>query len=80
MSEATATYNTDLIRIEFRDNPMDELDSLRGKIAELELGIRQAYFWTDKWQKGELAADKDIKAGRTKRFSNPKDAIAYLRS
>lgn len=30
----------------------------------------QAYFWTDRWQEGELAAEADIKAGRLERFAS----------
>lgn len=37
-----------------------------------------AYFWTEEWQKGELKADEDIKAGRVKRFKSAADAVKYL--
>jgi len=40
----------------------------------------QAYFWTSRWQRAERQADRDIKAGRTSRFSNAEAAIAYLQS
>ena len=40
----------------------------------------QAYFWTSQWQEAERQADKDIKAGRTLRFSNAQATIAYLHS
>lgn len=38
----------------------------------------QAYFWTEEWQKGERKADKDIKAGRVKRFKSGAEAVKYL--
>ena len=28
----------------------------------------QAWFWTKRWQEGELQADEDIKAGRVHHF------------
>lgn len=40
----------------------------------------QVYFWADEWQEGERQADEDIRAGRTKRFDNAEDAIAWLDS
>lgn len=40
----------------------------------------QEYFWASQWQKAERQADKDIKAGRTRKFSNAEEAITYLRS
>jgi len=40
----------------------------------------QAYFWTSEWQEGEQEADEDIKAGRTRRFSNAEEAMTYLHS
>lgn len=41
---------------------------------------QQAYFWKSQWQKAERQADKDIKAGRTLRFSNAEAVITYLHS
>ena len=38
----------------------------------------QAYFWTDKWQSGERAADEDLRAGRSQTFTSSEDAIAWL--
>ena len=38
----------------------------------------QAYFWTEEWQKGERKADKDIEAGRVKRFKSAAEAVKYL--
>jgi hypothetical protein len=39
---------------------------------------RQAYFWTRMWQKGERAADEDIKAGRVKTFDSVDELIKDL--
>lgn len=38
----------------------------------------QAYFWTEKWQRGERKADEDIKAGRVKQFNSVTGAVKYL--
>jgi hypothetical protein len=38
----------------------------------------QAYFWTQKWQKAEKAADADIKAGRVKTFDSAEDLLEDL--
>jgi AbrB family looped-hinge helix DNA binding protein len=38
----------------------------------------QAYFWTEEWQKGERAADEDIKAGRVNKFKSAAEAVKYL--
>ena len=40
----------------------------------------QAYFWTERWQRGERKADEDIKAGRVKTFKSAKEAVEYLKS
>src|SRR5258708_4807749 len=39
----------------------------------------QAYFWTASWQAGEREADEDIRLGRTRRFSDINEAIAWLK-
>jgi AbrB family looped-hinge helix DNA binding protein len=38
----------------------------------------QAYFWTEKWQRGEIEATEDIKSGRTREFTDVEDLIASL--
>ena len=40
----------------------------------------QAWWWTEEWQKGEREAEKDIKEGRVKKFSNVEDLIKDLHS
>ena len=49
------------------------------KRVDAPIDVDQSYFWADEWQKDEQAIDEDFKKGRFKKFSNPKDAIAYLR-
>lgn len=39
----------------------------------------QAYFWTEEWQRGEIEATKDIRAGRTSEFVDVEDLIASLK-
>lgn len=38
----------------------------------------QAWFWTERWQKMERAAQADVDAGRVQRFSNVDEAIDEL--
>ena len=38
----------------------------------------QAWFWTKRWQQGELEAEADIRAGRVHSFANIDKAIAFL--
>ena len=38
----------------------------------------QAYFWTEKWQKGEAEAEADIKAGRVKTFDSVEQLLEDL--
>jgi hypothetical protein len=38
----------------------------------------QAYFWTTRWQAGEMEADADIAAGRTQAFDDVDAAINAL--
>ena len=49
------------------------------KVVQNPIDLDQAYFWSDIWQKDEQAVDEELKKGKFKKFSNPKDAIAYLR-
>lgn len=51
-----------------------ETKTVQDPIIDLE----QAYFWTEDWQKDERMIEEDYKQGKFKKFSNPKDAIAYL--
>jgi hypothetical protein len=38
----------------------------------------QAWYWTPEWQAAEREADQDIQNGRTRRFADAKEAIAFL--
>ena len=38
----------------------------------------QAWFWTDRWQKMEREAQKEIDAGREQEFESAQDAIKAL--
>jgi len=39
----------------------------------------QAYFWSKRWQRGEMQADKDIKNGRTVRARSLSEALRKRR-
>ena len=52
----------------------------RNKFVINNIYLEQTYFWSEDWQVGEKEADKDIKSGRIKTFSNSKDTIKYLHS
>ena len=36
------------------------------------------YWWTEEWQKGERAAERDVRAGRVKTFSSVEELIRDL--
>src|SRR3989442_599666 len=38
----------------------------------------QGYFWADTWQRGERAADEDIRHGRVKRFASAEALVPEL--
>jgi AbrB family looped-hinge helix DNA binding protein len=38
----------------------------------------QAWFWTERWQKGEKEAEEDIRAGSIHRFPDAESAITFL--
>ncbi|MGH7381959.1 MAG: AbrB/MazE/SpoVT family DNA-binding domain-containing protein [Candidatus Methylomirabilales bacterium] len=39
----------------------------------------QIYWWTEEWQKGERAAERDVRAGRIRSFSSAEELISNLR-
>ena len=39
----------------------------------------QKYFWSEQWQKGELAADRDIEGKRYEAFDDVTELIASLK-
>lgn len=40
----------------------------------------QAYFWSKRWQQGEKATEKDLRAGKVKEFDSLADLISDLRT
>jgi AbrB family looped-hinge helix DNA binding protein len=38
----------------------------------------QGYWWTEEWQKGERAAERDIRAGRVQSFSSVEELLRDL--
>lgn len=65
---------------------IEEGDFLDIRVENREIVLRvkklvdkdQAWFWTERWQKGETEADDDIRAGRVHHFDNAEDAIVSL--
>lgn len=60
------------VRLVERDDGVIELHPL----AAVPTG--QRWFWTEQWQRMERAADKDIAAGRVRRYENVDDLLAAL--
>lgn len=56
---------TDQFRVQRRPDGAIEL------IPLASIPASQMYFWTDRWQKGEVRAADDIAAGRTRAFKSP---------
>ena len=38
----------------------------------------QSYWWTEEWQRGERAAERDVRAGRVKTFSSVEELVSNL--
>jgi AbrB family looped-hinge helix DNA binding protein len=38
----------------------------------------QSYWWTEEWQRGERAAERDVLAGRVKTFSSVEELVSNL--
>ena len=47
-------------------------------VPKKTIDAEQAWFWSKEWQEGEKEADKDIKAGRAKKFKNVEKLIKDL--
>ncbi len=47
--------------------------------AKALIDKQQAWFWSERWQQGEIEAQEDIRAGRTYRFSDAASAVDFLR-
>jgi AbrB family looped-hinge helix DNA binding protein len=39
---------------------------------------RDAWFWTEEWQRGEAEAQKDIDSGKVKEFASVDDLLSHL--
>ena len=71
------------VRLELGIEEGDFLD-IRVRNGEIVLKVKklvdkdQAWFWTNRWQRGENEAEEDIRAGRVQNFPNAKDAVAFL--
>ncbi|MBI2830961.1 MAG: AbrB/MazE/SpoVT family DNA-binding domain-containing protein [Chloroflexi bacterium] len=63
-----------------------EGDYLDAQVRDGELVLKvkklidkeQAWFWTERWQRGEREAEEDIRAGRVHQFEDAEAAISYL--
>lgn len=40
--------------------------------------VNQVYFWSSQWQRDEAESLANLKAGRSKTFDDPTDAVRYL--
>lgn len=72
---------------------MEKLDLKKGDTVSIELrddeiilkpvviiDKSQAWFWTEKWQKEEREAERDIKAGRIKSFHSADELMKDLKN
>jgi len=61
----------------------DFLD-IQVKNGEIVLKIKtlidkeQAWFWSERWQRGEAEAQEDIRTGHVRRFSDAESAVTFL--
>jgi AbrB family looped-hinge helix DNA binding protein len=61
----------------------DFLD-VRVRSGEIVLKVKrlvdkeQAWFWSERWQRGEKEAEEDIRSGRVHSFPDAKSAVAFL--
>jgi AbrB family looped-hinge helix DNA binding protein len=69
-----------LLQVEEGDNILFYVD-VDGRIVVQQLPVidpEQAWFWSDRWQKMERAAQADIDEGRVKRYKSVDDALSDL--
>ena len=69
-----------LLQVDEGDDLMFSVDT-EGRIVVQHLPVidpDQAWFWSDRWQKMERAAQADIDEGRVKRFESVDDALSDL--
>jgi AbrB family looped-hinge helix DNA binding protein len=58
---------------------VEEDGSLR-LVPKIAIDRDQAYFWTERWQKGERETEEDLRAGRYKQFTSMDEMIKDLES
>ena len=65
---------------------IEEGDFLDVRVQDGEVVLRvkklvdkeQAWFWTRRWQQGEMEAEEDISAGRLHKFDSAGEAVDFL--
>ena len=55
-----------------------EADGAVCLIPKIAIDRDQAYFWTQRWQEGELKAEEDLLAGRVRDFETMDDLLQEL--
>jgi len=58
---------------------VEEDGSLR-LVPKIAIDRSQAYFWTERWQRGERDAEADLRSGRFKQFNNIDELLRDLES
>jgi AbrB family looped-hinge helix DNA binding protein len=58
---------------------VEEDGSLR-LVPKITIDRDQAYFWSERWQKGERETEEDLHAGRYKQFTSMNEMIKDLES
>lgn len=58
---------------------VEEDGSLR-LVPKIAIDRDQAYFWTERWQKGERETEEDLRAGHYKQFTSMDEMIKDLES
>ncbi len=61
------------------DVKVEEDGSIR-LTPQMAIDRSQAYFWSKRWQAGELQAEKNIQTGKVEKFDNVDDLINDLES
>lgn len=46
--------------------------------AKALIDKQQSWFWSERWQQGEMEAQEDMRAGHTYKFSDASSAIDFL--
>jgi AbrB family looped-hinge helix DNA binding protein len=80
-------FQIDLPESALKELGIQEGDFLEVQVRNGEVVLRikeiadknQTWFWTERWQQGEKAAEDDIRAGRLQRFSDSKEAVSFIK-